>query len=286
MIRWLPVLLVLTTPLYGQMIVHRRPIAASAICGDGIRNGSDQCDGSDLGAGTCATQGFGCGTLACKSDGSCTYDTSGCVACALPEAFGCDSSTTCFNPDTGAANWAVAGGVLTHVFPGTGGAIETLRRTASTIGSADQSAQVKWTPSDLTKLICGGVMLRGGSATTSPRYTVCMRANSSRARVAYVDSSNVATTLDVNVSCGTWSSGDTFKAAVSGTGASTVWTVYQNGSLVCTMTGENGAGANTGCNVAAGTCADSGGYIGIAVDDRDEIVGDWTFDNFTGAVFP
>ena len=47
-------------------------------CGDGVKNGSETCDGMDLGGETCQTQGFaGGGTLACKAD--CTgFDTSGC----------------------------------------------------------------------------------------------------------------------------------------------------------------------------------------------------------------
>jgi hypothetical protein len=54
------------------------------ICGDGVKNGKDSCDGSDLGGATCASLGFygqtmGLQTtgLACASD--CTFDKSGCV---------------------------------------------------------------------------------------------------------------------------------------------------------------------------------------------------------------
>ncbi|RMG98897.1 MAG: hypothetical protein D6705_04680 [Deltaproteobacteria bacterium] len=45
-------------------------------CGDGTKNGSEQCDGADLGGKTCQTEGFDSGTLTCKAD--CTLDTSGC----------------------------------------------------------------------------------------------------------------------------------------------------------------------------------------------------------------
>lgn len=51
-------------------------------CGDGVANGSDQCDGSDLGGASCATLGFKGGTLAC--DAGCYFDFSGCVAGAFP----------------------------------------------------------------------------------------------------------------------------------------------------------------------------------------------------------
>ena len=51
-------------------------------CGDAVANGSDQCDGADLGGATCATLGFKGGTLAC--DAGCYFDFSGCVAGAFP----------------------------------------------------------------------------------------------------------------------------------------------------------------------------------------------------------
>jgi hypothetical protein len=47
------------------------------ICGNNIREGTEVCDGSDLGGETCESQGFDGGTLGCNSncDG---FDTSGC----------------------------------------------------------------------------------------------------------------------------------------------------------------------------------------------------------------
>ncbi|MBX7194051.1 MAG: integrin alpha [Sandaracinaceae bacterium] len=53
----------------------------SMVCGDGRRDLLEECDGSDLGTGTCASRGMGFvgGTLAC--DGSCRFDTSGCTRC-------------------------------------------------------------------------------------------------------------------------------------------------------------------------------------------------------------
>lgn len=51
-------------------------------CGDGVANGTDQCDDSDLAGATCATLGFKGGTLGCTS--GCFYDFSGCVAGAFP----------------------------------------------------------------------------------------------------------------------------------------------------------------------------------------------------------
>jgi hypothetical protein len=49
------------------------------VCGDGVVNGAEQCDGQDLGGRICTTEGFSGGTLACKAD--CTLDTTGCESC-------------------------------------------------------------------------------------------------------------------------------------------------------------------------------------------------------------
>ncbi len=45
-------------------------------CGDGVQNGSEQCDGNDLNGKTCQTQGFDTGTLSCSMN--CTFNTTGC----------------------------------------------------------------------------------------------------------------------------------------------------------------------------------------------------------------
>ncbi|HYH44191.1 MAG TPA: DNRLRE domain-containing protein [Thermoanaerobaculia bacterium] len=47
------------------------------VCGNGVREGGEQCDGADLGGATCLSRGFASGTLACKSN--CAFDTAGCV---------------------------------------------------------------------------------------------------------------------------------------------------------------------------------------------------------------
>ncbi len=51
-------------------------------CGNGAREGAEQCDGADLGGATCGGLGYGGGTLACSS--SCTFDTSGCNSGGCP----------------------------------------------------------------------------------------------------------------------------------------------------------------------------------------------------------
>jgi hypothetical protein len=45
-----------------------------------MREGDEVCDGTDIGASTCGSQGFDAGTLACS--GACdALDTSGCLVC-------------------------------------------------------------------------------------------------------------------------------------------------------------------------------------------------------------
>jgi hypothetical protein len=48
------------------------------VCGNGIQEGLEDCDGTDLGGKTCVSLGYLSGSLACN--GSCGFDTSGCVA--------------------------------------------------------------------------------------------------------------------------------------------------------------------------------------------------------------
>ncbi len=49
----------------------------TAICGDGVKNGQEVCDGAELGAAVCTDVGFYGGTLACNAQ--CQFNTSGCV---------------------------------------------------------------------------------------------------------------------------------------------------------------------------------------------------------------
>lgn len=49
----------------------------NAVCGDGVAEAGEQCDGSDLRGQSCASQSFSGGTLACNVD--CTFNTSQCT---------------------------------------------------------------------------------------------------------------------------------------------------------------------------------------------------------------
>ena len=49
---------------------------SGAVCGNGVKESGEQCDGSDLNSATCVSRGYDRGTLSCKAD--CTFDTSSC----------------------------------------------------------------------------------------------------------------------------------------------------------------------------------------------------------------
>ena len=50
--------------------------AVAQVCGNGVIEGTEACDGLDLGGQTCLTLGFDGGSLVCAGD--CNFDTSGC----------------------------------------------------------------------------------------------------------------------------------------------------------------------------------------------------------------
>ncbi len=59
-------------------------VGLGPVCGDGIVNGSEQCDGVALNGATCVSEGYASGTLACN--GSCVFDTAACVPIADTDA--------------------------------------------------------------------------------------------------------------------------------------------------------------------------------------------------------
>lgn len=76
------------------------PCVGCGECGNGHRDYSEWCDGTDLAGATCASQGFAPGTLACLPD--CTFDTSGCgpTLCGNQQI---DSSEMCDGTELGGA---------------------------------------------------------------------------------------------------------------------------------------------------------------------------------------
>jgi hypothetical protein len=78
-------------------------------CDGGSIDAGEACDGSDLGAQTCVSQGFTGGTLACTD--SCQFDTSGCFSCA-PAGFDDDAaawSLPDYGPGINDVGWFVEG---------------------------------------------------------------------------------------------------------------------------------------------------------------------------------
>jgi serine protease AprX len=67
-------------------------VVQPAVCGNNLREGTESCDGIDLGGQICTTQGFSGGTLACN--GNCTFNTSGCTVCS-PIGASCTSNSQC-----------------------------------------------------------------------------------------------------------------------------------------------------------------------------------------------
>ena len=65
-------------------------------CGDGVKNGTEDCDDPDLGGATCASLGFESGTLACSV--GCGLDVSGCVPFSAG-SFPASAQTTAFTAD-------------------------------------------------------------------------------------------------------------------------------------------------------------------------------------------
>ena len=63
------------------------------LCGNGVIDPGEDCDGADLGGQTCQSQGFGSGTLACGP--GCSFDTSGCVALCAPSGSTCTTNGQC-----------------------------------------------------------------------------------------------------------------------------------------------------------------------------------------------
>ncbi len=71
-------------------------VAEQTVCGDGVRQGNEACDGSDLGGKTCQSEGLGEGVLSCNPD--CSLNGSSCAVqpfCGNDRAEGaeeCDGS--------------------------------------------------------------------------------------------------------------------------------------------------------------------------------------------------
>lgn len=84
-------------------------------CGDNVINGTDQCEGTNLGNATCTTLGFKAGTVSCNPD--CSFNTTGCTnsvcgdgECGVGEDE-CNCYEDCPDPDPYLCSACECGGV-------------------------------------------------------------------------------------------------------------------------------------------------------------------------------
>lgn len=78
------------------------PSPVTGYCGDGVRNGTEECDGTDLGGLTCMALGYSSGSLACNS--TCSYVMTNCTS---PDA--AQNVTVDFSRDNGPIAYRATG---------------------------------------------------------------------------------------------------------------------------------------------------------------------------------
>ncbi len=71
---------------------------AQSVCGNGLIELGEQCDGPNMAGLTCATLGYVSGELSCTSD-SCVLDTSACMHCG-PDGTPCSTGNLCVSDET------------------------------------------------------------------------------------------------------------------------------------------------------------------------------------------
>jgi len=86
LIVFIPILLgLILSPVLFFTIAKATSFSTSVtvtLCGNNVKEGSEDCDGSDLGGATCVSLGYTGGSLSCNSD--CTFNTSNCTSEAPP----------------------------------------------------------------------------------------------------------------------------------------------------------------------------------------------------------
>lgn len=148
--------------------------AGVPVCGNGVVDGSEQCDGTDLGGADCTTFGFSTGTLVC--DTSCLYNVSSCAtppgSCGNGMAEGLEE---CDGSDLRAATCASLG------YTGGGGLTCT--------------AGCSYDTSSCSCSVCAGSLTASGQTTSyGPGSDGSVRAG---ATLAYVDNGD-GTISDLN----------------------------------------------------------------------------------------
>lgn len=74
----LTLFLLVRSNVYGQTTTSVNATIKISVCGNGVAEGGEDCDNTDLKGKTCTSLGYGSGTLSC--DISCGYNTSACIA--------------------------------------------------------------------------------------------------------------------------------------------------------------------------------------------------------------
>lgn len=83
-------------------------VPTGSSCGDGVRNGTDECEGTDLAGATCISLGYASGELACSA--ACSFDKSACVNTVTSCGNGVrDDGEQCDSVDLGGATCADVG---------------------------------------------------------------------------------------------------------------------------------------------------------------------------------
>jgi len=84
--------------------------ANGPVCGDGVAEGAEECDGADLAGATCGGAGCSGGVPSCSS--SCTLDYSGCTGCPVCDNdFLCEAGEDCFSCPNDCASGTTSGAV-------------------------------------------------------------------------------------------------------------------------------------------------------------------------------
>lgn len=70
----------------GRVVNISYTSTTTEVCGNNLKEGTEQCDGTDLASQTCTTKGFDAGTLGCSA--TCSFDTSACTEDTTPNSPG------------------------------------------------------------------------------------------------------------------------------------------------------------------------------------------------------